>query len=224
MVLPILYSFRRCPYAIRARWALRYAGVRVALREVVLRDKPEALRAASPKATVPVLQLPSGVVLDESLQIMEWALAQNDPDGWATTGDVEQGRALITRNDGPFKQLLDRYKYPNRELAPHEAKDRQRVLAAQTAYRAEAMTLHLAPLEQRLQASPYLLADRVALCDIALVPFVRQFAHVDWPWFSEASQLPALRRWMQQLLDTPLFEQLMNGVPPWQPGDPETLF
>ena len=110
--LPVLYSFRRCPYAIRARMALAVAGMAVELREVLLRDKPEAMLEVSAKGTVPVLQLPDGWVIDESLEVMDWALTQNDPEDWADTcADTE---ALIAYCDGPFKGWLDKYKYADR--------------------------------------------------------------------------------------------------------------
>ena len=112
--MPILYSFRRCPYAMRARLALAISGVPYELREVVLKSKPAELLAASPKGTVPVLVLPSGEVIDESLAIMRWALEQHDPDGWLKNGPIDDMLAIIAGNDGKFKHALDRYKYPNR--------------------------------------------------------------------------------------------------------------
>ena len=112
--LPILYSFRRCPYAVRARLAVKVSGAAVALREVVLRDKPGALIVASAKATVPVLQLPDGRVLEQSLDIMRWALRAHDPQGWLRTDEEHETQTLIDLNDGPFKQALDRWKYASR--------------------------------------------------------------------------------------------------------------
>lgn len=205
--LPLLYSFRRCPYAIRARLALRQAGLAVQLHEVSLRDKPAAMLALSPKGTVPVLQLPDGTVLDESLDIMLWALAQSDLDGWlagAKTVDAE-AMALIARNDGPFKALLDRYKYANRYPEFPAAH-----------YRDEAVALHLAPLDAQLAAQsdaarPGLLGARVSLVDAAIFPFVRQFAAVDADWFVNAP-LPALRAWLQRWLDSALFQAVMEKV------------
>lgn len=205
--LPLLYSFRRCPYAIRARLALRQAGLAVQLHEVSLRDKPAAMLALSPKGTVPVLQLPDGAVLDESLDIMLWALAQSDLDGWlagAKTVDAE-AMALIARNDGPFKALLDRYKYANRHPE-----------FPATHYRDEAVALHLAPLDALLAAQsgaarPGLLGTRVSLVDAAIFPFVRQFAAVDADWFATAP-LPALRGWLQRWLDSALFQAVMEKV------------
>jgi glutathione S-transferase len=222
-VLPILYSFRRCPYAIRARLALRCAGIRVALREVALRDKPAALRLVSPKATVPVLLLPDGRVLEESLHIMEWALQISDPDGWLRAGDAEQGQLLIARNDGPFKLLLDRYKYPSRGLDAAQAADPACVARVQSEQRAAAVALHLAPLEQRLSASRFLLADSPALADMATMPFVRQFMMVDASWFGAAA-LPSLRRWLAELVSSALFESVMVKLDVWRPGASEPVF
>lgn len=206
--LPILYSFRRCPYAIRARLAIRAAGVPVALREVVLRSKPAALLAASAKGTVPVLVLPDGTVLDQSLDIMRWALAQHDPLGWLRPEEAAEVQALIDLNDRRFKPLLDGYKY-----APDRA----------AACRNEAVALMLAPLEQRLSRHGHLLRGTASLADMALLPFVRQFAAVDAAWFA-AAPLPHLRSWLERMTATPLFASAMGKHPPWRPGDIEPVF
>ncbi|MET0519605.1 MAG: glutathione S-transferase N-terminal domain-containing protein [Burkholderiaceae bacterium] len=203
--IPVLYSFRRCPYAMRARLALAEAGVAVETREIVLRDKPAALLAASPKGTVPVLVLPGGEVLEQSLDIMRWALHGNDPAGWLTAAPEPRQQALIALNDEQFKPLLDRYKYPQR--FPE---------AAAAAYRDAALALMLAPLERALAAHAHLLGPDCSLADIAVLPFVRQFAAVDAAWFEQQAPLPALRAWLRRLLDTPLFEAAMVKRPPWQ--------
>jgi glutathione S-transferase len=210
--LPVLYSFRRCPYAIRARLAIKAAGIAVALREVVLRDKPAALVAASPKATVPVLQLPDGRVLEQSLDIMRWALATCDPQGWLRADEHDDAQALIGINDGPFKQALDRYKYAPRhpQRPPHE-------------YRDDAVALLLAPLNARLADRRFLLRDTPSLADMAIVPFVRQFAAVDAAWFDAAPFAP-LRAWMRGLTDAPLFDSVMTRFDAWRPGDADSVF
>ena len=210
--LPVLYSFRRCPYAMRARLAVQVAGLPVALREVVLRDKPEALITVSPKATVPVLVFPDGSVLDQSLDIMRWALGIHDPQGWLHANEQGEVQALIDLNDGPFKQALDRYKYAPRhpEQPAH-------------AYRDEAVALMLAPLNARLAERRHLLRDTPSLADMAIVPFVRQFAAVDDPWFQHAP-LPQLRAWMQGLTTSALFASVMHKHAAWQPGDADTVF
>ena len=201
---PILYSFRRCPYAIRARLALWQAGVVVALREVVLRDKPAHLLEISPKGTVPVLRLPDGRVLEESLDIMYWALQQNDPDGWLHAGDSAEQATLIARNDVDFKPLLDRYKYAERFPEKPAA-----------VWRKAAIATHLADLDARLSGRAYLFGDTPSLADAALLPFVRQFAAVDAAWFDKA-RLPALRRWLKAWLDSPLFAAVMVRHRTWQ--------
>lgn len=206
MNTPILYTFRRCPYAMRARLALRYAGVVVEMREVVLRDKPAALLMCSPKGTVPVLQLADGVVLEQSLDIMRWALAQSDPAG-CLAAHSEEGDALIAINDGAFKKLLDRYKYPERHPE-----------SAATVYRDEAIILQIAPLNQRLMQTRYLLGDRISLADLAILPFVRQFAQVDANWFDD-SPYCALRRWRDELIGSDLFMSVMDKLPQWHEGD-----
>lgn len=209
---PILWSFRRCPFAIRARLALKASGIAVRLREVVLRDKPAEFIAVSSKATVPVLQLPDGRVLDQSLDIMRWALSANDPHGWLSADEGAVVQALVTLNDGPFKQALDRYKY-----APRHPE------RPASSYRDEAVELMLAPLEGRLQAHRFLLRDTPSLADMAILPFVRQFAAVDAAWFTGAP-LPRLHAWMQGLAASPLFHAAMVKVEAWRPGDVDVLF
>jgi len=212
--LPVLYSFRRCPYAIRARLALYYAGIRVALREVVLRDKPAQMIAASPKATVPVLVLGEGSsgqeVIDESLDIMFWALAQNDPDGWLDV-DIELANQLIDANDEQFKPWLDRYKYPNRYEGIQGVEAR------------EHCEVFLRELENRLQQHAFICGDQASIVDFATYSFVRQFAYVDRDWFASSGYV-ALERWLQQGIASPLFAGVMHKYPQWQTGDPVTVF
>ncbi|MCG6120015.1 MAG: glutathione S-transferase [Blastomonas sp.] len=204
--LPILYSFRRCPYAMRARMGLLASGQGADLREVVLRAKPQAMLDVSPKGTVPVLVLPDGEVIDESLDIMRWALRHADPEGWLAGDDA----ALIAANDGPFKHHLDRYKYPSRyDEDP-------------LAHRAQGLA-HLNDLDARLGESLYLCSDDRTLADIALFPFVRQFAATDADWFA-AQTLPRVQRWLAVLVESDLFARCMVRVPPWQPGDAPRVF
>jgi len=204
--LPILYSYRRCPYAMRARLALRYAGLAVEIREIQLRAKPAAMLQASPKGTVPVLVLPDGQVLEQSLDIMAWALAQQDPEGWRQPQLEAQAQAWIARNDGPFKRLLDRYKYPERYAE-----------RSQTEWRQEAEALMLAPMEQALRQQRFLLGASACWADMALMPFIRQFARVDWAWF-DAAPYAALRAWLAGLEGSALFESIMHKQAVWQPG------
>jgi glutathione S-transferase len=192
--LPILYSFRRCPYAIRARLAISYAGISVEIREVQLNHKPEEMLAISPKGTVPVLQLPNGEVIEESLDIMRWALAQNDPDNWLDTGDDSE--RLIQWNDGDFKYCLDRYKYADRYPEFPESY-----------YRSQAETF-LAELENKLAQNPYLSGNRWSLLDAAISPFIRQFAAVDRLWF-HSSDYRHLKNWLNGLLASDLFVAVM---------------
>lgn len=196
---PILYSFRRCPYAIRARMALAVSETACEIREVRLRDKPAGMLAASPKGTVPVLLLPHGQVIDESLDIMRWALSRHDPEGWLEGDDA----ALIAANDGAFKHHLDRYKYPDRHASDP------------LAHRASGL-VWLAELDARLGRHAYLCGDARTLADAAILPFVRQFAAVDRGWF-DARPLPALQRWLATGLASPLFEAIMAPRPIWVP-------
>jgi glutathione S-transferase len=193
--VPLLYSFRRCPYAMRARMALAVSGIVYVIREVSLRAKPAALLAASPKGTVPVLVLPDGRVVDESLDIMRWALAQNDPEQWLAPGAAM--RELIAVNDGPFKFHLDRMKYANRY--PDSDPALHRVAATQL----------LVQLEQRLCKHAYLYGDTPTLADIAVFPFVRQFAHADAVAFANAP-LPALQVWLARWEASDLVQAVMS--------------
>ncbi|MCM2380234.1 glutathione S-transferase [Pseudomonas marginalis] len=190
----LLYSFRRCPYAMRARLALRYSGVPVRIVEVSLKAKPAEMLALSPKGTVPVLSV-DGEVIDESLAIMQWALAQHDPDNWLLEGDPAV-LALVAENDQGFKYHLDRYKYAERY--PEQPMDH---------YRAEG-EVFLQKLEGLLTGHAYLLADQPSLADMALAPFVRQFAHVDRDWFA-AAPYPRLQQWLERFLQSPLFVGVM---------------
>lgn len=190
-----LYSFRRCPYAMRARMALRYSGVPVDIVEVSLKAKPAAMLAISPKGTVPVLDA-GGRVIDESLEIMRWALAQNDPQNWLLDGDSRIAE-LIEANDQGFKVDLNRYKYAERY--PEQPME---------VYRAEG-AVYLQRLEGLLQDRDYLLADHPSLADIALLPFVRQFAHVDREWFAQ-TPYPRLQAWLHNFLESDLFTSIMK--------------
>lgn len=202
MNLPILYSFRRCPYAIRARMALAYAGISCELREVSLKNKPEAMLAISPKGTTPVLQLSNGLVLEESLDIMDWALKQNDSEGWLALSDtaLELSKDLIATNDLKFKVHLDHYKYYNR--FPEEQ---------QEVYRSWG-EIYLQTLEKQLQHHQFLLAEHITLADVAIFPFIRQFAYVDWNWF-QSSHYQYLQRWLNWHENSRLFQQVMLKTP-----------
>jgi glutathione S-transferase len=189
--LPLLFSFRRCPYAMRARLALLVADRDVMLEEVSLAAKPPALLAASPKATVPVLVLADGRVIDESLDIMHWALAGHDPDGWRDRIDD----TLIAANDRDFKYHLDRTKYPDRHGSDPAV------------HRAAALAL-LTVLEARLAAQPALAGERPGFTDAAIMPFVRQFAAIDRDWFAR-QPLPRLQHWLATQEASPLFAAAM---------------
>ena len=203
MSLPVLYSFRRCPYAIRARMAMAVAGTTVELREVVLRDKPAEMVAVSAKGTVPVLVLPDGTVIDESLDIMYWALRQRDPNRWLH--QPADASPLLSRCEDEFKHWLDRYKYADRH--PEQTKD---------FYRGQAL-LFIDELEKALAETPYLLGDEVGIADVGVFPFIRQFASVDPDWWANAPY-PATRRWLESWLTSPLFTGAMKKYPPWASG------
>ncbi|MBU3545908.1 glutathione S-transferase [Polynucleobacter sp. MWH-Jannik1A5] len=198
----ILYSYRRCPYAMRARMALKYANIEFEHREIELRNKPQSMLLVSPKGTVPVLCM-GDEVLDQSVDIMRWAIDQSDPAGWGNVDDAI-AQAWIEKNDGPFKALLDQYKYPNRfpELN-------------QEAVLEQALQIMLLPMEQSLQATQYLLGDQMTWVDIAIFPFVRQFSMVDVNRF-EQLPIPSTKRWLAQHLESELFNSVMHKHPVWR--------
>ncbi|MBY0467184.1 MAG: glutathione S-transferase [Burkholderiales bacterium] len=199
MSSPLLYSFRRCPYAIRARLALAQAGVAVHTVEVDLKHKPADLLAVSPEATVPVLVQPNGQVLTQSLDIMRWALAQHDPAGWLLSRQSERDEMLIKTTDTAFKHWLDRYKYAER----HPDQPREH-------YRQQAVSCLMAPLEQALSADgPWLGGAQPVLADAAICPFVRQFAAVEPAWWA-SSPFPATRAWLHSWLASDLFAGVMR--------------
>ena len=215
MQLPILYSFRRCPYAIRARLGLAYAGISYELREVSLKNKPREMLNISPKGTTPVLQIFSNPIaenpsqdlriLEESLDIMDWAIAQNDPLNWQDLPpeSVAIAKHLIETNDCEFKQALDRYKYANRFPESPEF------------YRQQGGKF-LQVLEAQLQNHNFLIGDRQTNADFAIFPFVRQFAHVDLNWF-EASDYKHLQQWLTLHETSEIFELVMQKVAVWNP-------
>ena len=224
---PVLYTFRRCPYAMRARWALQVAGIEVEMREILLRAKPAAMLAASPKGTVPVLVLPGGAVIDESLEVMRWALAQHDPERWLAPerGTLADMLALVDAGERDFKPHLDRAKYATRYRAewPAEADDAEAEACFSTAHYQQALQF-LKRLAQKLQAvvadspasgeSPHLFGTRPALVDFALAPFVRQFARHDAARFARQAP-PAVAHWLQGLLARPDFEAVMTRRDVW---------
>ena len=197
----ILYSFRRCPYAIRARLALRQAGITPELREVDLRCKPPELIAASAKATVPVLVRPDGPPIDESLELMRWALAQNDPHGLLELAASDDAKELLLQNDGPFKHHLDRYRYPRRYGGSDGDAHRRQALAI------------LREWNERLQPQGWLLGSAPSLVDLALLPFVRQFRHSDPAGFEAEPGLQPLQGWLDQFLSSPELAAVLE--PPW---------
>lgn len=205
-MLPILYSFRRCPYAMRARLAIHFSGVEVEQRDILLKDKPADMLSASPKATVPVLVLPNGEVVDESRDIMDWALAQGAEQP-ALLGDTEQQAKisqLLDQCDFKFKPELDKYKY---WVGYPEF--------SQQDYRLQA-EVFLLQLEQRLSQHLYLLGDQLSLADLGIFPFIRQFANVDIDWFQQAPY-PCLQQWLNQQVNSPAFVAIMQKHPIWQP-------
>jgi len=211
--LPVLYSFRRCPYAMRARLALAISGQACELREIVLKAKPAELLNASAKASVPVLVLPSGEVIDQSLDIMQWALQMNDPAQWLTANPAQaaQVQALIDDCDQTFKHHLDRYKYPNR----YEGTDALQHRAAAAVW--------LQRLGQQLTPEGWLFGPAASLADMAIAPFVRQFAQTDSLWF-EQQDWPALQAWLNRIVSSALFKSIMHKYPVWESGTIEPVF
>ena len=203
---PILYTFRRCPYAIRARLALLHAKMNVEIREIVLRKKPKEFLATSSSGTVPSLKLEM-TVLDESLDIMKWALSQNDPTNLMKM--PEYGFDLISECDGNFKRALDRTKYPNRfpDADPAQSRDKASVF--------------LNKLENIL--SPNLFGANMSIADLAILPFVRQFAHIDQVWFYDQGWINLIN-WLDSFKQSSEFNKIMTKIDPWQVGDTPVMF
>lgn len=201
---PVLYSFRRCPYAIRARMALVISGIHCELREVKLQNKPEQMIAVSRKGTVPVLVLEDQQVIDESLDVMRWALSQSDPDNWLS-GDTTEGRNFIQRNDDDFKPRLDQYKYHVR-FPEHP----------QEYYRIEAEKF-LQDLNLQLNdtVGEGLLGEGISITDVAIFPFIRQFSRVDSDWFNR-SPYPDLKKWLSDIENGELFRSVMKKYSVWK--------
>lgn len=208
---PILYSFRRCPYAIRARLAIAKAEITVELREIILRAKPQQLLDISAKGTVPVLQCQDGNVIDESIDIMSWALSYHDPDNWLKNASSDDMNYLIHWNDGEFKYFLDRYKYADRYPEYTEK------------YYREKAEPFLSELEKRLSKHGFLCSDESCLADIAVFPFIRQLAAVDIYWF-QSSEYKNLNHWLNRLIDSDLFVSVMKKHSAWEPEQARLFF
>lgn len=208
---PCLYSFRRCPYAMRARLGILFAELQVELREITLKNKPPQMLAISPKGTVPVLQLLDGTVIEESREIVTWALAQRDSQELLNAEVLHQANALIDKNDNEFKYWLDRYKYPDRHLEMSQIEYRQQG------------EVFLQLLEELLTKNSYLLGESITIADIGIMPFVRQFANVNRDVFYDLPY-PNLQRWLQDWLSHPLFLQAMTKFQPWQEKDDVVVF
>ena len=211
---PILYSFRRCPYAMRARLALASSELNVELREIILRDKPAHMVEVSPKATVPVMILPDGRVIDESLDVMIHALRLNDPEYLleAENASFDEMLSLIKTFDGPFKTALDRYKYANRHDNVDVDEEREKA------------SVYLMELETLLaKGNEYLFGNRISLADLAIFPFVRQFANVDKDWFDNQTW-PLLVKALDKFVSSERFLNIMTKYPQWREGDDVTYF
>ncbi|MDX1742845.1 MAG: glutathione S-transferase [Ruegeria sp.] len=205
---PIFWTFRRCPYAIRARLALASSRETVELREILLRDKPEAFVKTSPSGTVPALRLPDKVI-DESLEIMVWALQQNDPQRLLDM--PSEGWDLISANDGPFKTALDHTKYATRYPDLDFNEERRKAMG------------YLLDLNERLVGRAWLFGDGPTLADLAILPFVRQFAHIDRAWF-DAQKWPSLVAWLDQFLNSEAFLLVMRKYATWSEDDAPIWF
>ena len=209
--LPILYSFRRCPYAMRARMAIHISGQRCELREVLLRDKPPSMLEYSAKGTVPVLILQDGKVIDESLDVIDWALNLNDPDDWQRSKDKEKTKELIKINDGEFKYHLDRYKYSKRYDNEDPEFHRKKCLK------------FIESINNELNNSEYIFDDNNSYADIVLLPFIRQFRIADIEWF-DSLPYDNLKKWLSRFLDSSLLNSSMKKYDLWKEGDKSIVF
>lgn len=194
----ILYSFIRCPWAMRARLALNYMGIQFSTREVDLRDKPQAMLEASPKGTVPVLILQDGKIIDESLDIILWAM----PDQHPTKQQIIDN--LIATNDTEFKKHNSRYKYPERY-------DEEGITQIDSRNQCEKFILKL---ESLLGENEYLIGATPSTADLAIFPFIRQFSKVDEQWFASV-QYPQLKRWLDKIYTSNYYAKTMEKFPVW---------
>ena len=209
--LPILYSFRRCPYAMRARMAIHISGQRCELREVLLRDKPPSMLEYSAKGTVPVLILQDGKVIDESLDVIDWALNLNVPDDWQRSKDKEKTKELIKINDGEFKYHLDRYKYSKRYDNEDPEFHRKKCLK------------FIESINNELNNSEYIFDDNISYADIVLLPFIRQFRIADIEWF-DSLPYDNLKKWLSSFLGSSLLNSIMKKYDLWKEGDKSIVF
>ena len=209
--LPILYSFRRCPYAMRARMAIHASGQKCELREVLLRDKPPSMLEYSPKGTVPVLILQDGYVIDESLDVIDWALNLNDPDDWQRSKDTKKTKELIKINDGEFKYHLDRYKYSKRYDNEDPEFHRKKCLK------------FIESINNELNNSEYIFDDNISYADIVLLPFIRQFRIADMEWF-DSLPYDNLKKWLSNFLESSLLNSIMKKYDLWKEGDKSIVF
>ena len=209
--LPILYSFRRCPYAMRARMAIHISGQKCELREVLLRDKPPSMLEYSAKGTVPVLILQDGKVIDESLDVIDWALNLNDPDDWQRSKDKEKTKELIKINDGEFKYHLDRYKYSKRYDNEDPEFHRKKCLK------------FIELINNELNNSEYIFDDNISYADIVLLPFIRQFRIADIEWF-DSLPYDNLKKWLSSFLNSSLLNSIMKKYDLWKEGDKSIVF
>ena len=209
--LPILYSFRRCPYAMRARMAIHISGQKCELREVLLRDKPPSMLEYSAKGTVPVLILQDGKVIDESLDVIDWALNLNDPDNWQRSKDTKKTKELIKINDGEFKYHLDRYKYSKRYDNEDPEFHRKKCLK------------FIESVNNELNNSKYIFDDNISYADIVLLPFIRQFRIADIEWF-DSLPYDNLKKWLSSFLGSSLLNSIMKKYDLWKEGDKSIVF
>ena len=198
---------------MRARLALLYSGISVELREVLLSDKPAEMQKLADEVTVPLLLLPDETLIDESWDLMLWAIRQNDPDLWLGEGEskVFDAEIMVEMNDFSFKTDLDHYKYHDRY--PEHPMEYYRSRGEE----------FLQDLEDALTETRYLLGENISIADIAIFPFIRQFAMVDKPWFDQAPY-PELQGWLQKFLGSELFDSIMEKYPAWKQGDEVVIF
>ena len=217
--LPILYSFRRCPYAMRARIAIKLCNIKVELREVLLKKIPDEMSKISPKSTVPVLLLPNGIVLEESLDVMNWAFNKKDIDYISNSKNKNQKiiNTFISKFDKKFKHHLDRYKYFPRFKNENNIKNPKH-------HRNECLKI-LLEVENLLKNNSLWIFDNYpSYLDIAILPFVRQYRIADMNWFDNEMPLNNVRNWLNRFLVWNTFEEIMVKNPLWKNSQNKTYF
>ena len=207
--IPILFSFRRCPYAMRARIAIKLCSLECEIREINLKLKNKEFLELSPKGTVPVLVLPDDKIIEESMDIIHWAISNNDPYNLKLKNleIYNKDMELISIFDNEFKYHLDRYKYNSRYKGINKEEHK---------YKARDLLVNL---NNSLKEKQWLNGENISISDISILPFIRQYRIADIKWFDEKLELPNINRWLDKFLNSKIFNNVMKKYKIWETTD-----